>query len=97
MSSAIRFFAIEDLMHRLELQTLLHVESDNLLFGRVTHQAVPSLKHSYPYLAATILSGDMITASILWIGCRDAIIDFNDFLTSKASFILIFLFHTPRK
>jgi hypothetical protein len=67
MTSALRFFILEDLMTAKGWQEVLHIEADNLLYVQV-HKLLPALRKHYP-LAATPLSAaeSLITASVFWI------------------------------
>ncbi len=79
MTSALRFLNIEDIMITLNLTYALHVEADNLLYGRVS-TLLPLLRGHYP-LAATPLNTakTFITASVLWIASFPILKHFTDF------------------
>lgn len=83
ISALTRFFYIEDFINYLNLRSLngldisssrsqiksvLHVESDNLIYGNIS-LAIESLRKDYPHLAVTPLNFKawMVTASIFWI------------------------------
>jgi triphosphoribosyl-dephospho-CoA synthetase len=82
--SAVRFFLLEDLMRLHKFNHLLHIEGDNLLFGKVGINTIPYLRKGYPRLAATILAPHLATASVLWVGELPALSDFNDWLLTLA-------------
>ncbi len=56
-------------MRHYKFREIMHVEADNLLYGKLT-TILPILRSSYPNLAATPLLANQafITASVLWIG-----------------------------
>eukprot|EP00601_Ochromonadales_sp_CCMP2298_P021991 CAMPEP_0173303164 /NCGR_PEP_ID=MMETSP1143-20121109/18744_1 /TAXON_ID=483371 /ORGANISM="non described non described, Strain CCMP2298" /LENGTH=872 /DNA_ID=CAMNT_0014243857 /DNA_START=97 /DNA_END=2716 /DNA_ORIENTATION=+ len=78
MTSALRFFIIEDLMResgtmksgttKSGYRELLHIEADNMLYGKLS-SLLPVLRSGYPGLAATPLTAktNMITASVFWV------------------------------
>lgn len=84
ITSALRFFMLEDLMIQRNWTELLHVEADNLLYGRFT-AILPQLR-SLP-LAATPLNAHktFITASVFWVAAQKHIIDFNNYLLALGS------------
>lgn len=65
---------------------VVHVEADNLLFGRYS-RLLPVLRAGYPSLAATPLNANksFITASILWIASLSSLKRFNDYLMNLAT------------
>eukprot|EP01033_Poteriospumella_lacustris_P003413 gene3413-2524_t len=80
ISSALRFFNIEDMMHHLGLDEAFHVEGDNLLYGQV-HQAVPILKSHYPLaVVPQAANKGSVTASVLWISKLSSFREFTDYL-----------------
>jgi len=82
--SAVRFFLLEDLMRKHNFDNLLHIEGDNLLFGKVALDTIPYFRRGYPRLAATILAPHLATASVLWVGELPALSDFNDWMLTLA-------------
>ena len=60
---------------------MMHVEADNLLYGKLT-DILDILRSGYPTLAATPLNANksFITASVLWIASFKAIYKFNNYL-----------------
>lgn len=80
MTSALRFFILEDLMVNKGWDEVLHIEADNLLYVRA-HKLLPILRQHYP-LAATPLaaSESLVTASIFWIGGVRHLHTLTDFL-----------------
>jgi hypothetical protein len=60
---------------------MMHVEADNLLYGKLT-SILDILRSGYPSLAATPLNANksFITASVLWIASFNAIYKFNNYL-----------------
>jgi hypothetical protein len=83
MTAALRFFVIEDLMREAGYTELVHVEADNMLYGKLS-SLLPVLRADYPGLAATPLTAHklMITASVFWISQAAALSTFNDYLMS---------------
>jgi len=81
LTSAFRFFSLEDMMIELGYQEMIHVEADNLLYGRMS-SLLSIFRSKYKGLAATPLNANksFITASVLWISSFAAIRKFNDFL-----------------
>ena len=81
LTSAYRFFNLEDMMVHYNFSEIMHVEADNLLYGNFTH-LLPVLRESYPGLAATPLNANksFITASVFWIANLQVLKRFNDFL-----------------
>jgi hypothetical protein len=80
-TSAVRFFSLEDLMVRKGYPEMVHVEADNLLYGKMT-DLLPAFRAKYKGLAATPLNSNksFITASVLWIASLAALQKFNNFL-----------------
>jgi len=81
VTSAQRFFLIEDAMLHMGIHEVVHVEGDNLLYGPFS-SIVPTLRSGYPGLAATPLNAPkqtFITASVFWISSRQAIHELNNF------------------
>ncbi|KAJ1442281.1 hypothetical protein B484DRAFT_73404 [Ochromonadaceae sp. CCMP2298] len=93
MTSALRFFIIEDLMResgtmksgttKSGYRELLHIEADNMLYGKLS-SLLPVLRSGYPGLAATPLTAktNMITASVFWVSAPASLSAFNDYLLS---------------
>lgn len=80
ITSALRFFLLEDLMLSKGYRELLHVEADNLLYGRIT-TILPILRQHYP-LAVTPLNTakTLHTASVFWISSVAQLVQFNDYM-----------------
>lgn len=83
MTSALRFFILEDVMAAKGWQEALHVEADNLLYARI-HTLVPALRQ-YP-LAATPLAAaeSLVTASVFWVSELRHLRSFTSFLLRLA-------------
>lgn len=81
LTSAYRFFNLEDMMIKYNMKEIMHVEADNLLYGNFT-SLLPLLRKGYPGLAATPLNSNksFITASVFWIANLAVLKRFNDFL-----------------
>lgn len=81
ITSALRFFHLEDIMRKRKYSQLLHVEADNLLYMPIIN-AISDLRTAYPTLAATPATrkGDYITASVLWVANVEALRVLTDFL-----------------
>jgi hypothetical protein len=86
ITSALRFFIMEDIMNAMHYTELFHVEGDNLLYGRLT-SLLTVLREGYKGLAATPLTANksFITASVFWIANLQALQRFNSFLYALAS------------
>jgi hypothetical protein len=80
MTSALRFFILEDIMTSRGYSEMLHVEADNTLYGRLT-SLLPTLRKGYP-LAATPLTANkfLITASVFWVSSPHALAHFNSYM-----------------
>jgi hypothetical protein len=81
MTSALRFFILEDLMLSRGYTELIHVEADNTLYGKLT-SLLPVLRSGYKGMAATPLNANksFITASVMWLSSLQTLVTFNDFL-----------------
>jgi hypothetical protein len=81
ITSAQRFFSMEDFMINKGYTEMIHVEADNLLYGKLT-DILPILRSGYKGLAAQPLNSNksFFTASVLWINSVAALVKFNDFL-----------------
>jgi hypothetical protein len=53
-SSAVRFFLFEDFMRVKKIPVMLHVEGDNLLYGRISYGTLKDFLQGYPRLAVTV-------------------------------------------
>ena len=86
MTSAIRFFIMEDYMISHGINEILHVEADNLLFGNMTG-LLPTLRKGYPGLAATPLNSDksFVTASVFWVANLESLHSFTEMLMNLAT------------
>ena len=86
LTSALRFFLMEDLMEAYGYTELVHVETDNMLYGRYT-ALLPTLRSSYHGLAATPLNAEksFITASVFWIAKLSYLTKFNNYLLHLGS------------
>lgn len=80
ITSALRFFILEDIMKSQGYTEILHVEADNTLYGRLT-TILPILRSSYP-LAATPLTANMgmVTASVFWVSTLETLLHFNKYM-----------------
>ena len=81
ITSALRFFIMEDVMRHLNYSEMFHVEADNMLYGKIS-DIIPILRSSYISLAATPLTASLlfVTASVFWINNKQSLIKFNDYL-----------------
>jgi hypothetical protein len=81
LTSAYRFFYLEEIMKSHNYAELVHAEADNLLYGKLT-TALPDLRQHYKGIATTPLSGNrvFITASVFWVGSLQGMLQFNDYL-----------------
>jgi hypothetical protein len=80
MTSALRFFILEDVMRSRGYGELLHVEADNMVYGRLS-ALLPTLRQHYP-LAATPLTANKayVTASVFWVARPKHLHHFNAYL-----------------
>jgi hypothetical protein len=81
VTSACRFFSLEDIFITYGYTEMMHIEADNLLYGRLT-SILPEIRLGYKGMAATPLNANksFITASVLWLANLDVLKRFNDFL-----------------
>jgi hypothetical protein len=80
MTSALRFFVLEDIMLSMGYQSCFHVEADNMLYGDL-YYLLSTLKSKYIGFASTPLTDHTyITASVMWISNISYISNFNDML-----------------
>lgn len=86
ITSALRFFILEDVARHLGYHELLHVEADNMLYGNIT-SLLPMLRRNYAGLAATPLTYNItfITASVFWVSDIKYLTEFNDVLLGIVS------------
>ena len=82
ITAARRFFYLEDLMNTRGYNELIHVEGDNLIYGNFSRLVNILRDKNYKYLAATPSTGALTTASVFWVGQKEAITHFNDYLLS---------------
>lgn len=80
MTSALRFFILEDIMNYKGYNELMHIEADNTIYGKFS-SILGILRQGYP-LAATPLTANksFITASVFWISSLSSLIHFNDYM-----------------
>ena len=80
VTSALRFFILEDIMNNKSYTELLHIEADNTIYGSIT-TILPILRQHYP-LAATPLTANMgmITASVFWVSSPEILKHFNKYM-----------------
>jgi hypothetical protein len=85
ITSALRFFQLEDLMISQGYKEMLHAEADNLLYGNLT-ALLPTLREQYVGMAAQPLTDkkSLFTASVLWVSSLEALQKFNAYMTSLA-------------
>ena len=85
VTSALRFFLLENMMIKKSMGEVMHIEADNMLYGSYT-EIIDVFRKGYHKLAATPLNTNktFMTASVLWIADLDAIRHFNDFLLALA-------------
>lgn len=86
LTSALRFFIMEDLMRTFGYTELIHVEADNMIYGRFT-SLLPVLRSGYQGISATPLNAQksFITASVMYVSSLQAMLDFNEFLMELAT------------
>eukprot|EP01039_Chlorochromonas_danica_P005710 gene5710-6294_t len=80
ITSALRFFLLEDLMLRRGYSEVLHVEADNLLYGRVTSLLPTLRKHFLMAVTPMNTRKSFLTASVFWVSRPKMLVQFNDFL-----------------
>ena len=61
---------------------LIHVEGDNLTYGNYSRLVNILHNKNHKYLAATPSTEALTTASVFWVGQKEAIMHFNDYLLS---------------
>lgn len=84
-TSALRFFIMEDALRTSGYGEMMHVEADNMIYGKFS-SLLPLLRTGYRGLAATPMTGKLfITASTFWVSELSALVEFNDFLLALAS------------
>ena len=86
VTSALRFFFLEEIMKQKGYKEVIHIEADNMLYGSFT-SLLDIFRSGYKNsLAATPLNSNktFMTASVLWIANVATISFFNDFLMSLA-------------
>ena len=86
VTSALRFFLLEDMMLKHHMTEVMHIEADNMLYGRYT-DLLDVFRKGYAKLCAQPLNSNktFMTASVLWIKDLHAIRHFNDFLLAVAT------------
>jgi hypothetical protein len=84
VTSALRFFILEDIMNVRNFKEFLHVEADNTIYGKIS-SILPMLRDGYP-MAATPLTANkgMITASVFWISSKTVMRHFNQYMLDIA-------------
>ena len=87
LTSAQRFFILEDVMTSLKYHEAFHLELDNMLYENISkHLSI--LRGSYTALTATPLSHPnygLTTASVFWVPRLDLLEKFNKFLLQLAA------------
>ena len=81
LNAALRFFIIEDLMTLNNYNEVLHIETDNLIYGPIEYLIFQFRTNKYN-LIATPLTGDLnhITASVFYINKLSIFKLFTDLL-----------------
>jgi hypothetical protein len=77
-TSAERLFLIEDFMEMRRIETVVHVESDVMLYVDLSISAA-QMRALYPRLAVTPLKQKSFTASVLFVNNRAALHHLNQF------------------
>ena len=85
-TSALRFFYLEDLMIEYNFREIIHIEADNMLYGKMTNM-LDILRKDYVGIAATPLTArkTFITASVFWVANLRSLRHFNDYLYGLGS------------
>ena len=86
LTSAQRFFVLEDIMLSLHIKEVVHLELDNLLYAPISPY-VHILRQAYTSITATPLTHPMYgltTASVLWVPKVEALTLFTTFLQRLA-------------
>lgn len=84
-NAALRFFIMEDLMILKGWEEIMHIEADNMIYGRYS-SLLPTLRSFYPMAATPLTAAKyFVTASVFWIGRLEYLHKFNDFLLSLGS------------
>ena len=86
LTSALRFFYLEDLMIEYNFREIIHIEADNMLYGKMTNM-LDILRKDYVGIAATPLTAQktFITASVFWVANLRSLRHFNDYLYGLGS------------
>ena len=86
VASALRFFYLEDFMVQHNFHELIHIEADNMLYGKMT-SILDVLRKDYVGIAATPLTArkTFITASVFWVANLRSLRHFNDYLYGLGS------------
>ena len=86
VASALRFFYLEDFMVQYNFHELIHIEADNMLYGKMT-SILDVLRKDYVGIAATPLTArkTFITASVFWVANLRSLRHFNDYLYGLGS------------
>ena len=86
LTSAQRFFVLEDVMMSLNYQEAIHLELDNMLYENISNH-LTVLREFYTALTATPLTHPnygLTTASVFWVPRLDLLKHFNTFLLQLA-------------
>ncbi len=79
-----RFFLLEELMAQHGLPSLLHLESDNVIFFDV--QAIEAiLRDLYPGMATLFLNDDLCVPGVVYIGDRSVLADLNAYIARRVA------------
>lgn len=85
VTSASRFFALEDMMLARGYSELLHAEADNMLYGPLT-AVLPVLRAHYPLAVNPLtVAKSYFTASVFWVSSQSRLVEFNDFLIALST------------
>ena len=77
-----RFFVLEALMRKLDLETALHLESDNLVFFDL--EAVgDKLRQVFPALAAPFMNDEKCIPGVFFIGSLAALEELNVYIADR--------------
>lgn len=79
--STLRFLLLEDFMNIYGHNSFIHVEGDVMLYGNLNnHRIISQLVSKYAGLAATPLTKQFTTASVLWCSDKKYMEHFNNYL-----------------
>ena len=80
--AAERFFVVEEVMESFDLEHVVHLESDNLIYYD-WNRLEDELENCYPTLSAPADSDERCVAGVMWINTRSALNDLTNYLCTR--------------